>query len=433
LDDIAEFEILSGSQDVKQLQEKLDNLKSEYDKKVDVFELDSITDLRELYKTKQGFKSDLDWIENEIIIISGGSKEELQQEIDNLEVKIQTGWNKISDGSIYKKQDFEDKNTFRTELSGKVNLLQDEIDDLMNQRKTLYEEINSLTEQVKNLGEEVNNLKTELHGNNQRLDEIQKRLDHLISDELSVKEYDNNLNRLAVELDQKTRAWKIYEDEIEEKENQPLNVSEGLNDEIKSLEKDEHGLEIENAGLESKLNILTNQSMDTCEIEEKIAQLEVKEEELEHEAKSIKLLYELTEYYRENIINQLSEPIREQVNQDLEKIIGPKYSLIFSKEMKPESISVNGEEVEVNNLSYGAQEQIWYLFRLALGVILSKDEPQLVVLDDPLVNTDPERMQTALQILEEYANKMQIIVVTCDVEKYRSLNDANFISLAEIS
>jgi uncharacterized protein YhaN len=71
---------------------------------------------------------------------------------------------------------------------------------------------------------------------------------------------------------------------------------------------------------------------------------------------------------------------------------------------------------------------MWYLFRLALGKLLSNEERQLVVLDDPLANTDPGRMYRALQILKERANELQIIVITCDVDKYNWLSNANFVS-----
>ena len=72
---------------------------------------------------------------------------------------------------------------------------------------------------------------------------------------------------------------------------------------------------------------------------------------------------------------------------------------------------------------------MWYLFRLALGKLLSSEEKQLVVLDDPLANTDPSKMYRALQILQDRARELQIIVITCIVDKYNWLSNANFISL----
>ena len=164
-------------------------------------------------------------------------------------------------------------------------------------------------------------------------------------------------------------------------------------------------------------------------IEEKLEQFRTKEKELQTEADALKLLFDLTSFFRENTIGQLSEPIRKRVTDDLEKLLGPKYSLHFGKQMKPDTIQANGEEAPIDLLSFGTQEQVWCLFRLALGSILSRDEKQLVVLDDPLVNTDPVRMHHALEILQDNAKDMQIIVVTCDFEKYNSLSGANFISM----
>jgi len=56
------------------------------------------------------------------------------------------------------------------------------------------------------------------------------------------------------------------------------------------------------------------------------------------------------------------------------------------------------------------------------------NERQLVILDDPLVNTDESRFYRALEILEDSAHDVQLILVTCDVDKYSSLN-AKFIGL----
>ncbi|NLJ04844.1 MAG: hypothetical protein GX435_03930, partial [Exilispira sp.] len=86
-------------------------------------------------------------------------------------------------------------------------------------------------------------------------------------------------------------------------------------------------------------------------------------------------------------------------------------------------------EVPIDNLSFGTEEQIWFLFRLALGRLLSHEEKQLVVLDDPLANTDVSRLHRALQILEDAANQLQIIVVTCDIDKYNWLSNANYITM----
>lgn len=78
-----------------------------------------------------------------------------------------------------------------------------------------------------------------------------------------------------------------------------------------------------------------------------------------------------------------------------------------------------GEPLPLDSLSYGTYEQVIVLVRLALGVLLSKDERHLVVIDDRLVNADSIRMKRLCLILEEVASKnCQVIVATCDDTRY---------------
>jgi uncharacterized protein YhaN len=82
--------------------------------------------------------------------------------------------------------------------------------------------------------------------------------------------------------------------------------------------------------------------------------------------------------------------------------------------------------------SGGEREQIYLAARLALAEVLAKDERQLVVLDDVLTATDAGRLARVMAILEEAAQRLQILVLTCDPERYRGLEAANFIDLETI-
>jgi len=57
-----------------------------------------------------------------------------------------------------------------------------------------------------------------------------------------------------------------------------------------------------------------------------------------------------------------------------------------------------------------------------MGVLLSNDERNLVVIDDRLVNADPVRMRRLCQILEEVAtNHCQVVVATCNDTPYAGI------------
>jgi exonuclease SbcC len=55
-----------------------------------------------------------------------------------------------------------------------------------------------------------------------------------------------------------------------------------------------------------------------------------------------------------------------------------------------------------------------------------------VVLDDVLTFTDAARMARMLDVLEESAQRLQILIITCHPERYRGLQAAQFIDLEEM-
>ena len=88
--------------------------------------------------------------------------------------------------------------------------------------------------------------------------------------------------------------------------------------------------------------------------------------------------------------------------------------------------------VSVEQVSGGEREQIYLATRLALADVLARGERQLVVLDDVLTATDSGRLARVMGILEEAAQRLQVLVLTCHPERYRGLEGANFIDLEAI-
>lgn len=76
-----------------------------------------------------------------------------------------------------------------------------------------------------------------------------------------------------------------------------------------------------------------------------------------------------------------------------------------------------------------AVNRVYLATRLALAEVLTKDERQLVVLDDVLTATYVDRLGRIMTILEESAQHLQILILTCHPERYHSLKSANFIDL----
>jgi DNA repair exonuclease SbcCD nuclease subunit len=55
-----------------------------------------------------------------------------------------------------------------------------------------------------------------------------------------------------------------------------------------------------------------------------------------------------------------------------------------------------------------------------------------VVLDDVLTATDTGRLARVMGVLEEAAQRLQVLILTCHPERYRGLAGANFVDLEAI-
>ena len=82
---------------------------------------------------------------------------------------------------------------------------------------------------------------------------------------------------------------------------------------------------------------------------------------------------------------------------------------------------------DVQSLSAGTQEQLWMAFRIALSETYArKHGRQVMVLDDVLVYTDPDRHDRMLQVLRRAAEHLQVFILTSRPSLYRGLADTAY-------
>ncbi len=433
IDEIGDIEIKSGSEDVREMKANLENIEIAYEKAVAPYPTKNLDELRELLHQKEEFEKDIKRLKNELKKKAKNGKDELIKEIAESKKRIASNWDKIPEDSRFREYiERKDKTDAKEELSKKIN----EIEELVESLEMEKGKIENVLEKKKKEGEgiknRINEVEKKIHGNSERIKEIKEGLDNLQKDGLNIEEREGKLTKISTELDMKIRALQGYRDEIEEIETKPIRAFEECEKRVERLREEIGNFENESAGMERELSIILSNLGDTNKAEEDLEYLKNKEQRLLVNAHAIELLYDLMHFYRGVAIKTLTEPVQKMVTEDLEKLLGTKYTNIkFDEGIKPMAVEVYGwkTDASLEDLSFGTQEQIWYLFRLALGRLLSGEERQLVVLDDPLVNTDASRLHHALQILEDRANDLQIVVVTCGVDKYNWLPNANFISL----
>ncbi|MBD3349070.1 MAG: AAA family ATPase [Candidatus Eisenbacteria bacterium] len=72
------------------------------------------------------------------------------------------------------------------------------------------------------------------------------------------------------------------------------------------------------------------------------------------------------------------------------------------------------DKIGTEDLSTGTVDQLYLAIRYALLEFLSEHEGAPFILDDALVNSDPERRSAALELLHEISDERQVIMLSCE-------------------
>ena len=152
--------------------------------------------------------------------------------------------------------------------------------------------------------------------------------------------------------------------------------------------------------------------------------------------KAIKLLHEALSEAKKSVILNIAQPVEKTASEFLEEICGkPLAQIRFTQELTPEQVipaQLAGETdsaVTLERLSGGEREQVFLCTRLALAAELARNERQMVVLDDVLTFTDPERLQRISSLIERLSDRLQIVILTCHPQRFAAMAGAKRIDL----
>jgi ABC-type transport system involved in cytochrome c biogenesis ATPase subunit len=158
--------------------------------------------------------------------------------------------------------------------------------------------------------------------------------------------------------------------------------------------------------------------------EERVRQLELDEFTETARLDAIKRLRTAIDAAKNKVLAGIAKPVEERATALLERIVGrPLAQIRLGDSMKLASVQPDGcsQDAPVDEMSSGEREQIYFATRLALADVLGTKERQVVVLDDPLVDTDADRLARALQLIHEREERLQFVILSCHPERYLAL------------
>lgn len=154
-------------------------------------------------------------------------------------------------------------------------------------------------------------------------------------------------------------------------------------------------------------------------ISEQLNQITLKEASAvckrEHELEQDISALELAESEIRRLAGEYSEDMKDTLNGEVSRLVsiitGGAYDSIKVTAQGSLTVSAEGKEISPDVLSRGTMEQIYLALRLAVGNIMTRDEPMPLFLDEATVMYDDLRLRQVFQLLAETGN--QVFLFTC--------------------
>lgn len=280
-------------------------------------------------------------------------------------------------------------------------------------------------------------LKDQLDQAGRQIQSLETRLAEWTGDGKDDKEREAEHGRLAVSVVAARATLESIEQQMKAFGDDPSDEVENFERQLKAADEEAEKAREEQTREEGRLEHLSAEGTYSAlaAAEEELEQLnrEIEAEALHAEA--IRLLYDTTTQCRASAVASVVGPVETAATRTLQRIAGSRLGrLQLGASFGPDAIlpDLSESSVALDNVSGGEKEQIYLATRLALAEVFARDERRLVVLDDVMIFTDAGRLARVMNVLEETAQRLQILILTCHPERYRGLERAHFIDLEAI-
>ena len=153
------------------------------------------------------------------------------------------------------------------------------------------------------------------------------------------------------------------------------------------------------------------------EIAEKLAVAKKQWERVQKRAQAVSVAEATFQQLAQKLDLHTFDPFVQAFTRYLAPATGHRYRAAALAGAIPRTIvHIDGGELPVHLLSTGTTRGIALALRLAMAEYFLGDVGGFMVMDDPLVDLDPERKRYAAAMVSDYAKDKQLIIATCDPE-----------------
>ncbi len=225
------------------------------------------------------------------------------------------------------------------------------------------------------------------------------------------------------------KAWREAEPDMVRE------MAGNASDAVQRAEHDRHQLEIELAAVRARLEKAQSEGLF-----ERLQSSETRLQAMQHrfdreqrQAQAARLLWTCLEGHRRIQRMAYVQPLRERIEQLGRVVFGDAFGVEISEDLSILSRTLAQETIPFDQLSVGAQEQLGIISRLAAAQLVADQGGGPLILDDALGFSDPQRLQAMGAVISYAARTGQIIVLSCEPQRFRSIGNARTVRMGPVS
>lgn len=166
------------------------------------------------------------------------------------------------------------------------------------------------------------------------------------------------------------------------------------------------------------------------QLEAALADAEARRDALRHRADALLLLRDTLHRHRDAARARYQAPLKEEVERLGRVVFGSDFTVELDDELRIVRRTMDGRTLELGQLSGGAQEQLAIITRLAAASLVDRTDGVPLILDDALGYADPTRTDRVNTLLADVGTRSQVIVLTCDPDRFTGVRDARVVAVA---
>ena len=249
----------------------------------------------------------------------------------------------------------------------------------------------------------------------ENLEEIAKTLSSIYDKQQAEREAE--LIKLNSDYESKSQNMELFEQQNNVEEiisyiprTEILSKTEVEND-LGNVNAEINRMKDEKNNIQNQIDVL-EASIDTFETENEIDELTENIETMKQNLDILEKTKNFLSTAKEQFSSHYLKSMQDGFINNLEILNGEKIDVNLDVNLNAE-INENGSNKKIDFMSTGYKDLIYICMRLSLIDSLFEDEKPFIILDDPFVNLDEEKVKNAMKLIETKAEEFQIIYFVC--------------------